>query len=168
LGFFERRMMVQEFDEAAFNLEIGQVSKVVPTNFGLHLIKVTEKQSYPTFEAEKENLKNLLKRSRYNELYAEFLENYKKEMSYKLDENILQQMIAKNDSTIIGGELKGIEVLGDKTLYSFTNNTVTVNNFYSKFKTVSELPGKKITTHYLKRAVKKYSEQKILKEKEIT
>ncbi len=168
LGFFERRMMVQEFDEAAFNLEVGQVSKVVPTNFGLHLIKVTEKQSYPTFEAEKENLKNLLKRSRYNELYAEFLENYKKEMNYKLDENILQQMIAKNDSTIIGGELKGIEVLGDKTLYSFTNNTVTVNDFYSKLKTDSEFTGKKLTTDYLNRAVKKYSEQKVLEEKAMT
>ena len=38
LGFFERRMMVLEFDEAAFNLEVNQVSKVIKTQFGYQKI----------------------------------------------------------------------------------------------------------------------------------
>ena len=84
LGFFERRMMVQEFDEAAFNLEVGKMSDVVVTNFGLHVIKLMEKQPYPTFEEEKENLKNLLKRSRYNDLYAGLINDYKKEFNLSL------------------------------------------------------------------------------------
>jgi peptidyl-prolyl cis-trans isomerase SurA len=120
LGFFERRMMVQEFDEAAFNLEVGQVSDVVRTNFGLHVIKVTEKEAYPTFEADRENLKNLLKRSRYNDLYAELIESYKKEYNYSVNENALQQMIGYNDSTVIGGEMKGLTEIGGNTVFSFT------------------------------------------------
>jgi peptidyl-prolyl cis-trans isomerase SurA len=32
LGYFERRNMVKEFDEAAFNLEVGEISDVVQTN----------------------------------------------------------------------------------------------------------------------------------------
>lgn len=168
LGFFERRMMVQEFDEAAFNLEIGQVSDVVRTNFGLHVIKVTEKEAYPTFEADRENLKNLLKRSRYNDLYAELIESYKKEYNYSVNENALQQMIGYNDSTVIGGEMKGLTEIGGNTVFSFTNHTETVNDFYSKIKSDTEFSGKKFTVDILNKSVKKLSEQLLLEEKALS
>lgn len=168
LGFFERRMMVQEFDEAAFNLEIGQVSDVVRTNFGLHVIKVTEKEAYPTFEADRENLKNLLKRSRYNDLYVELIDSYKKEFNYSVNENSLQQMIGYNDSTVIGGEMKGLSEIGGNTVFSFANHTETVNDFYSKIKSDTEFSGKKFTPDILNKGVKKLSEQLLLEEKALS
>jgi len=44
LGFFSRGKMVPEFENAAFTMEIGQVSTPVKTQFGYHLIKVTAKR----------------------------------------------------------------------------------------------------------------------------
>lgn len=41
LGVFGRGQMVPEFDEAAFNMEIGATSGVVETDFGYHLIQRT-------------------------------------------------------------------------------------------------------------------------------
>lgn len=44
LGFFRRDELVQEYAEAAFALEIGEVSDIVETQFGFHLIKLLERR----------------------------------------------------------------------------------------------------------------------------
>lgn len=44
LGEFGHGMMVPEFDKAAFELEIGQISDIVKTQFGYHVIMLTDKK----------------------------------------------------------------------------------------------------------------------------
>ena len=49
LGFFERGFMVRPFDEAVFALSIGELSEIVETPYGYHIIRVDERVT-PTFD----------------------------------------------------------------------------------------------------------------------
>ncbi len=48
LGYFGKGQMVPEFEEAAFNLSVGQMSGLVKTQFGFHVIQLTDKKEPET------------------------------------------------------------------------------------------------------------------------
>ena len=78
LGYFRRGQMVKPFEEAAFALKPGEVSDVVETKFGYHLIKVIEKKPETTiaFEDIKDRLEQYLKQEKVQKevsLYAQKL-----------------------------------------------------------------------------------------------
>lgn len=82
LGAFKRGMMVPEFEEAAFNGEVGVVTEPVKTQFGYHLILVENKSEAKEkeFEAVKETIKNQLmqqaSQKKYTDLVSELSEKY--------------------------------------------------------------------------------------------
>ncbi|MEO1719046.1 MAG: peptidylprolyl isomerase [Pseudomonadota bacterium] len=70
LGFFGKGRMVPAFDKAAFALKEGEVSEPVKSQFGWHVIKVTEKrtQQPPPFAQLKDRIKLILVRRRATEI----------------------------------------------------------------------------------------------------
>ena len=44
LGFFGKGMMVKPFEDAAFSMEVGEVSAPVETQFGWHLVTLLDKK----------------------------------------------------------------------------------------------------------------------------
>jgi len=76
LNFFGRGQMVPAFEEAAFELKVGQVSDIVETRFGYHIIKVTDRKEagVTTFEQAKDNIMKTLTQRRQAELAKEYIE----------------------------------------------------------------------------------------------
>ena len=70
LGAIQRGFFGDSFDDAAFSLDPGQVSQVVQTQYGLHLIKVTG-IDIPSFEEDRETLARQVKREQSESLFNE-------------------------------------------------------------------------------------------------
>jgi peptidyl-prolyl cis-trans isomerase D len=65
LGLFERELMVPEFDAAVFDMNVGDISEVVKTDYGYHIIKLNEIQplSLQSFEEVEGQLLTLYKKN---------------------------------------------------------------------------------------------------------
>jgi peptidyl-prolyl cis-trans isomerase C len=75
LGLFERGRMVKPFEEAAFTLKVGEVSDIVETQFGYHLIKVTDRKEARTvpLEEAKDEISKYLKNSKEQQAVNSFI-----------------------------------------------------------------------------------------------
>ncbi len=81
LDFFQRGQMVASFEESAFALKPGEMSDVVETQFGYHLIKVTDRKEPGDmpFEEMKPTIEEHLKQQKI----ADMLTAYKAELRSK-------------------------------------------------------------------------------------
>lgn len=64
LGEFGPGEMDPKFEEAAYKLEVGQVSDPIKSSYGYHIIKLTEKKELKPFDQEKENIRKELEAKR--------------------------------------------------------------------------------------------------------
>lgn len=88
LGMVSKGEMVEGFEKAAFALEAGQISEPVKTEFGYHIIKVSEKNAAQsgTLEENKDEIKDIL----FNqEMEAE----YSKWMQEKYDSSKIENLL---------------------------------------------------------------------------
>ncbi|MSQ71013.1 MAG: peptidylprolyl isomerase [Betaproteobacteria bacterium] len=76
VGFFSRGMMVKPFEDAAFSLKPGEISGLVESDFGIHIIRLANIKAAKVkpFEQARDELERELKKQRAGRKYAEAAE----------------------------------------------------------------------------------------------
>jgi len=76
LGYMGRGDMIQEIEEVAFDLDVGEVSGVVPSSYGYHIVKVLDRHpgaGQPTFESKRAAVMNYLTSQRRRQTFDRWL-----------------------------------------------------------------------------------------------
>jgi len=75
MGFQSRGAWVASFEKVAFELTVGQISDVVETPYGYHIIKVTDRQEagVKPFEEARDEIIKMLKQRKQGEFFQKYL-----------------------------------------------------------------------------------------------
>lgn len=92
LGWFGKGNMVPAFEKAAFELKEGQLSGIVKSEFGFHIIKLTGKRAAGTtpFEEAKEKIKAALLPAKQQQVFMKLKEDIKKGAKIEIKDPVAQ------------------------------------------------------------------------------
>jgi len=87
LGYFGKGQMVPEFEKAAAALKLGELSDVVESPFGYHIIKVMDRKPADTvkFAEVKDKIEDYLKSQKAQKPMTDYVEKIKKEAKVEIE-----------------------------------------------------------------------------------
>lgn len=83
LGYFTFGDMDEEFERAAFQMRVGEISAPIQTRWGYHIIKVEDRIESPIltendFQSNKHRIQKVIRKRKETKLAQEFVKNYMK------------------------------------------------------------------------------------------
>ncbi len=94
VGFFRAGQLVPDFERACLKLNVGETSDVVKTQFGYHIIKLTDKKEggVQSYDEAKRAIETELKKEKRVELFNKMVMSFKDRYSVQVNEDAFKAM----------------------------------------------------------------------------
>lgn len=92
IGYFAKGQLMPEIEEVCFKLEVGQISEVIKTQFGYHIIKLTDKKEPRAVELSevKDAIEKEFKDKAQQETLSGLIKNLKSKARIRINEKLLE------------------------------------------------------------------------------
>ncbi|MDD5679674.1 MAG: peptidylprolyl isomerase [Candidatus Omnitrophica bacterium] len=98
IGYFSKGQLVPEFEEECYKLKVGEIGSTVKTQFGYHVIKLTDKKNpeVQEFSSVKELIKRELSRNKKKDLLDKMMTDAKNKAKIVINEKLIEEEIKKD------------------------------------------------------------------------
>jgi peptidyl-prolyl cis-trans isomerase SurA len=172
LSKFTSNRIVPEFVIAVDNLDSGQISSPVHTNYGWHIIKLLNRERPQSFEKEKRWLEDRLKKDERSKKSKEAIINkIKKDNKIKIFDDAKKEIFAAIDTSILkrkfkadslAGMTKPVMKLGKKCIFKKTGKPKIWTQYdFAKYAQIKQRPQENIDKNvYLEKLFKQFVDDK--------
>ncbi len=169
LGWFGRARWIQPFDEEAFKLKAGQVSGIVRTIYGYHLIKMYESRPPKNFEDSKKELQQLYQQTRFQTDYNKLLNKMKTQTQFSMNEKVEDQFVVSFDSSKTTRDSSWWSTLpadvAKQVLMKFGTRPVSCDSIVSIIKSRPDMNSIPLNSGALRQQIAKIAEQLVFQVK---
>ena len=148
--------LVAEFESSLYALKDGEISGVVPTNFGFHILK-RESSKQPDLKSEYEELRKIYKRLYFKPDQTELLDSLKKRYNFRILDDVLYQFASQldtNGTNVAPDWDKNVtEKVKNSVIYEIMGKKVPVSELVDKFKNDPKMHGVPLSPNGIRAAV---------------
>ena len=94
VGYFKAGQLLPEFEQECLKLKVGQTSGIIKTQFGYHIIRLTDKKepAIESFDKIKRVIENELKKQKRSELFDKLILNLKEKYGVEIKEDVFNSL----------------------------------------------------------------------------
>ena len=149
IGFSEYTRLVPQYAEAAFRMKVGEVSGVVHSQFGYHIIKVTDDAPPKKMEEQRQELKDLYQRYGFQQDNEAFINGIKKKFGLKINDDVVTKIVSLIDTnqttSAAGWDSVLTKDVRSLPLLTTTTTAMDVQRAIDKIKVTQDLQSKQLT-----------------------